>query len=107
MNEPEIEIIWRNGESRDFLTDVKSFARFLDNYQIVWDLTHESRGKFVYLAPGSYRVLDSDEGGAYSCPECGETVFDVMEGKFEGKSALGLFCINCESYGAVFPEGLN
>jgi hypothetical protein len=104
----QLEVIWSNEQGRDFLADLKSFAQFLDYYQIAYDLTREDQGKFVYLDKGTFRVSFSEEKGAsaFTCPECGKTAFDVMEGDFEGKPALGLCCVNCESYGAVFPAGL-
>lgn len=102
----EVEVIWRNDPDRDFLEDVKSFAKFLDYYQIRYDLTQENEEKFVYLEDGRYRVSSTGGEGAFPCPDCGKMTFEIIEGDFDAKQALGLCCLNCDSYGAVFPAGL-
>ena len=102
----EVEILWNYDTTRNFLEDLKSFANSLDDYQIVWDLTKADEEKFVYLKEGSYEVSFEKKLNAFKCPKCEAESFEVMEGKLVGKPALGLCCLNCEGYGAVFPNGL-
>ena len=102
----EVEILWNNNPTQNFIEDLKSFANSLDHYQIVWDLTKTDQEKFVYLKDGNYEVLFEQKSNAFKCPNCEACAFSVMEGELNGNPALGLICASCESYGAVFLNGL-
>jgi hypothetical protein len=91
---------------RDFLQDLKSFAASLDFYQITFDLERPDEKKYVQIKNGEYEISSEQKQDTFKCPVCENVVFEVIEGKFQDKPALGLCCLNCESYGAVFPNGL-
>lgn len=101
----EVEVLWRNEKSRDFLADLQAFAASLDHYQIVIDV-RRSGGKRVVVVAGQYTLQDDDMPGAFGCPECGRNEFDVMEGTAAGLPVLGLACWQCETYGLLLPRGL-
>ena len=100
------EILWNNDITRDFLNDLKSFAMSLDNYQIVWDLENSNEKKYVWIKDSEYEILSEQNQNSFKCPVCENTVFDVMEGEFQGKPVIGLACRSCETCGAVFPDGM-
>ena len=99
------EVLWKSESKEDFLSDLKSFARGLDFYNIRLDVEND-RGKFVLIEEGKYEILDVNIDGAFKCPNCGADEFSVLEGDFQGQPALGLACMGCETYGAVFPRGM-
>jgi len=102
----QTEILWNNDTTRDFLEDLKSFAQSIDFYQIHFDLEKLDEEKHVYLKNGNYEISFEQKLDAFKCPNCEKTSFDVMEGELGDKFVLGLCCINCETYGAVFPSGM-
>ena len=101
-----MELIWHNEKARDFLEDLKTFAASLDCYHFDIDLTMPDEGKRLSVANGDYVLDPSSNADNFECPECLAALFDVLEGEFDGKPVLGLCCRSCETYGAVFPNGL-
>jgi len=99
------EIIWNNNPKSNFLEDLKSFASSLDYYSIAFDIVKED-GKHIVFENGSYQLVNNASDSSFECPVCSSKSFEVLEGEFEGKSVVGLACLNCETYGAVFPNGL-
>ncbi len=102
----QTEILWNYDAARNFLEDIKSFAQSLDFYQIHFDLEKSEESKYVYVQNGSYETSFEQKQNAFSCPNCKEMSFEVMEGELGNKFVLGLCCVNCETYGAVFPSGM-
>lgn len=101
----EAEIIWNSDSNRDFLADLRSFAMSLDYYQLVFDLTITDEKKYLEIIKGEYEILPERNENVFKCPNCDAEEFEIMEGEIKGKPALGLACLNCETYGAVFPNG--
>ncbi|HLA64587.1 MAG TPA: hypothetical protein VK610_09190 [Rhodothermales bacterium] len=101
-----LDVIWyEEGERRDFLTDLKAFAMSLDACEVRIDL-NATEGRHVLIAKGHVTLARAPMAGEFQCPSCGGASFDVMEGVYEGRRALGLGCQRCEGYGAVFPDGV-
>lgn len=101
-----MEVWWRNEPTNDFLENLKAFARSLDDYEIVIDLENRKDREYVLIENGDYRLLRAPVAGVFECPVCEGKIFDVMEGVLGAKPALGLACTNCDTYGAVFPDGM-
>lgn len=101
----EPEILWSTADQTDPLPDLKRFVRSLDYSEISIDV-EGSNGRYVYLRQDGYDISTSRQAGAFRCPHCGGERFDLMLGDFQGKPVLGLWCQQCETYGAVFPEGI-
>ncbi len=99
------EIIWNDSPKRDFIRDLRSFAMSLDFYELSFNL-EQSFEKYVSFENGQYRFSEKKTEKTFTCPFCGEHAFEALEGELKGKPALGLCCINCETYGAVFPNGM-
>ena len=99
------EVIWKYECSEDFLKDVRDFATSLDFYSINFNLEIE-QGKCVCISDGKYQIVGNPDVNTFECPNCGHKTFEVLEGEFEGEEVLGLACLGCETYGAVFLEGL-
>jgi hypothetical protein len=78
----------------------------LDSYEIVIDLENPKDGEYVLIENGVYRLLSAPVAGVFECPVCEGNIFDVMEGVLGAKPALGLACAGCDTYGAVFPDGM-
>lgn len=97
--------MWKDEPSSNFLYDLRSFAMSLDYYELKFDL-EDSKDKYVYLNNGKYEITSKCDDGAFKCPHCSSETFEVLEGEFQGKPALGLCCTNCNTYGAVFPSGM-
>ena len=102
----QAEVLWNNDTTRDFLEDLKAFAQSLDFYQMRWDLEKLDEEKYVYINNGQYEVSFERKHNAFKCPNCEKTSFEVLEGELGDKFVLGLCCSNCDTYGAVFPNGL-
>jgi hypothetical protein len=100
------EVLWHNDPKRDFLQDLKSFVASIDCYAVAFDLDKADEKKYVQIKNGGYEILSKQKAEAFKCPVCENAVFEVMKGEFQGKPALGLCCLNCESYGVVFPDGM-
>lgn len=100
-----IEILWCHEKTDEFLRDVKTFARGLDFYQVAFDLGDDT-GKYVVFDNSGYQILQCEHELAFACPYCGEKKFELLIGELHAKPALGLACNNCQTYGAVFPQGL-
>ena len=98
------EIIWNDKPKSNFLEDLKSFASSLDYYSIVFDTRR--RWLHITFENGEYQLLETASESSFECPVCTSKSFDVLEGEFEGKSVVGLACLNCEINGAVFENGL-
>lgn len=58
------------------------------------------------LKDGEYEILSEGNEKVFGCPNCGEHTFEIMEGELNQKAVLGLACLSCDTYGAVFPNGL-
>lgn len=101
----EAEVLWRSERIADFLADIRSFTALLDRWQILVDL-RTSEAKRLVLSDGSYRLEVSDCPGAFQCPHCSATEFEVVEGSHGDQAVLGLACLACNTYGVVFPGGL-
>lgn len=99
------EIIWNDKPQSNFLEDLKSFASSLDFYSIAFDISKED-GKHIIFENGSYKLSENASDSSFECPVCSSKTFDILEGEFEGKPVVGLACLNCETYGAVFPDGM-
>jgi predicted RNA-binding Zn-ribbon protein involved in translation (DUF1610 family) len=99
------DVLWNDNTKSNFLEDLKSFAMSLDFYEINMNL-EDSNDKCVYFTNGNYELTSVKNEGAFKCPHCGAKEFEVMEGELQGKPAIGLCCIKCETYGAVFPNGM-
>lgn len=102
----QAEVLWNNDTTRNFLEDLRSFARSLDFCQIHFDLEKLNESKYVYLQNENYEVSLERKPNAFKCPNCEKTSFEVMEGELGDKFVLGLCCSNCNTYGAVFPNGM-
>jgi hypothetical protein len=100
------EILWNYDKTRDFLEDLKSFAKSLDFWQINCDLERVDDTCYVYVKNGDYEFSFEPKEAAFQCPNCNEVKFSVLEGELKNNPAIGLACLNCETYGAVFPNGL-
>lgn len=98
--------MWQPDKNTDLLGAAKQFAMSLDYWVINLDAREDGNPKTVSVTDMGYEVNPSSEESLFRCPECGGLHFEVMEGEFEGRPALGLVCENCETYGAVFPCGL-
>lgn len=98
------EVIWSDTPELG-LDDMRSFARSLDFYEAAIDLDRPN-GNYVYIGDGAYQITPNKKAGAFKCPHCGAEEFEVLEGEFQGKPALGLYCRKCETHGAVFPYGM-
>ena len=101
----EAEVLWRSEQTTDFLADIRAFTASLDRWQILIDL-RTSAAKRLVLSDGTYRLEVSDCPGAFQCPHCSATEFEVMEGSHSDQAVLGLACLACNTYGVVFPSGL-
>lgn len=101
-----MEVLWNDNPKTDFLQDLKSFALSLDFYQISFDLEQPNENKYARVENCSYEILSTPEHANFKCPVCENVTFEVMEGVFNGKATLGLCCVDCETYGAVFPNGM-
>src|SRR5262245_14449540 len=99
------EVLWNHQKRGDFLRDLRSFCDSLDRYEIAFNFNNE-RGKHVYLVEKAYELTCQARDGAFPCPECEGTEFEVVEDNLGGKAVLGLACVSCETYGIVFPNGL-
>ena len=99
------EMIWNDKPKSNFLKDLKSFASSLDFYSITFD-TDKETGKNIIFENGGYEISYEASNQSFHCPVCKGNSFDILEGEFESKSVVGLACLNCETYGAVFPNGL-
>ena len=99
------EILWNHEPGKDFFGDLKQFCMSLDWYGITFDLNRQG-GRRLYLTGDGYRLDNESEDGAFACPKCGRTEFDVVEGDLVSKAVLGLLCRACETYGIVCPQGL-
>ncbi len=99
------EILWKSESTTDFLADLTSFASELDYYEIGFDLETDE-GKCILFANDAYEILQEEAEGVFECPECGNKRFEVLQGELDKKHALGLACNQCETYGAVFPNGI-
>jgi hypothetical protein len=62
--------------------------------------------KYIKIKNGEYHFLPKREKNVFKCPNCNSEGFEIMEGELEGKPALGLACLDCETYGSVFPKGV-
>ena len=98
-----IEILWKKEGTGDFLADLKSFASELDFYQIIFDVESD-KNKYLTISNSSYEILDEESNEAFECRTCANKTFEILEGQFQGKPALGLACSRCDSYGAIFPN---
>ena len=103
MTDPEV--LWNHEKRHDFLRDLRGFCESLDRYQITFNVSDEG-GKRVYLREQGYELDYRAGDGAFACPECQRTEFEVVEGDLDGKAVLGLACVSCETYGILFPHGL-
>lgn len=99
------EVLWKNEKKKDFMKDLKSFSSGLDFYEISFNL-EKGDGKYVVFKNSQYQILEKESKNSFSCPDCGKRKFEVLIGELGGKPAVGLACNNCESYGAVFPNGM-
>lgn len=101
----DAEVLWRSEPTSDFLADIRAFTASLDRWQILVDL-RTTEAKRLVLSDGSYRLQVSDCPGAFQCPHCSATEFEVMEGSHSNHVVRGLVCLACNTYGVVFPRGL-
>lgn len=101
-----IEILWNHDKTRDFLGDLKAFASSLDFYQIIINVETPDEDHSVIVGDSTYKILSSETAECFNCPERSNERFDILEGEFQDKPVLGLACVKCETYGAIFPQGL-
>ena len=78
----------------------------LDNWAVSLDVRDAPSPKTIAVTNTGYQINPPENMEVFECPECSASIFEIMEGEFEGKPVLGLVCQRCETHGAVFPCGL-
>ena len=101
-----MDVLWQTDQTKGMLGEVQNFTSMLDEWVVQLDVRHPDDTKRISICDGDYEVNPSSESHLFQCPNCGGREFEVMEGVLDGKPALGLACMKCDTYGAVFPCGL-
>lgn len=99
------EVLWVDQHKGNLFKDLVSFAQSLDHYEIVFQMDNQPAQAITFLN-GTYSCSTSSKEGSFECPQCGHPYFDVLIGELDDKTALGLACHACETYGVVFPNGM-